>query len=119
MAGFYPESRLLLAAADLCVIPSIWAEACPLSVLEAMVLGKPAIASRVGGIPGLIEDGKHGLLVPPGDEAALAAAISKLLNDRQFAQSLGQAARQRALDAFGQDRQLDALRKIFLNCFAS
>jgi glycosyltransferase involved in cell wall biosynthesis len=119
LAGFYPESRLLLAAADLCVIPSVWPEAFPLAVLEAMILGKPTIASRVGGIPELIEDNKCGFLVPPGDEAALATAISKLLNDRQLADSLGQSARERALDVFGLERQLDALREIFLKCFTS
>ena len=72
------------AALDVAVLPS-YREAQGLSILEAMALSRPVVASRVGGIPEVIEDGVSGLLVPPHDAAALAAAIVRLLTDHPFA----------------------------------
>src|SRR5256885_13194192 len=63
--------------------------------LETMASGKAVIATSVGGIPDMIEDGVSGLLVPPGDEAALTAAIVALLGDPARRRALGQAARER------------------------
>lgn len=84
----------LLAAADVVVVPSRW-EARALIVQEAMRAGRPVVASRVGGIPDLAgEDGA--LLVPPGDPAALAAAVTAVLDDPVLAARLGDAASARA-----------------------
>lgn len=80
----------LLAAADLVVVPSRW-EARALIVQEALRLGRPVVATRVGGIPDLTgEDGA--LLVPPGDPGRLAAAVLAVLDDRGLADRLGAAA---------------------------
>ena len=68
------------AALDVAVLPS-YREAQGLSILEAMALSRPVVASNVGGIPEMIEDGVTGLLVPPHDADALAAAIIRLLVD--------------------------------------
>ena len=84
----------LLAAADVVVVPSIW-EGQPLIVQEALRAGRPLVATRVGGITGLTGD-DGALLVPPGDAGALAAAITRLLDDPAAAARLEAAARARA-----------------------
>ncbi len=86
----------LLQRADIFVLPSR-NEGLPMSVLEAMARGLPVIATPVGGLPELIEDGVNGLLVPPGDANALARAIVKLASDPTARQALGAAARQTIL----------------------
>ena len=78
------------AALDVAVLPS-YREAQGLSILEAMALSRPVVASDVGGIPEMIEDGVTGLLVPPHDPDALAAAIVRLLTDHPLADMLARA----------------------------
>ena len=75
------EMPLLLADARALVLPSIWYEGAPRAVLEAYAAGVPVVASSIGGLPSLVEDGVSGLLVRPGDAAALAAAVERLLED--------------------------------------
>src|SRR5206468_2827166 len=70
----------LLALCDVFVMPSLW-EGLPMAVLEAMVAGKPIVASRIAGIPEAIVDGAEGLLVPPGEVEPLADALRSLLLD--------------------------------------
>lgn len=97
--GFQSDIPGLLAAADVFVLPSLQ-EALGLVLLEAMAAGLPIVASQVGGIPELIEPGKQGFLVPPGDSSQLAAAIGVLLADRQRAAVLGAAGREKILAQF-------------------
>jgi glycosyltransferase involved in cell wall biosynthesis len=82
--------------AALGVVPSVGAEAFGNVVTEAMSHGRAVVASRLGGIVDIIEDGVSGLLVPPGDEVALAMAIQRLLDDERLRSSIGQAARARS-----------------------
>ena len=63
----------------------------PVAILEAMSAGVPVVASCVGGIPEIIRDGEHGLLVPPGDAEALQSALLRLLDDREYAGQLAAA----------------------------
>jgi glycosyltransferase involved in cell wall biosynthesis len=81
----------LLSAADFFVLPSD-IEGVPMAILEAMAHGLPIIASKVGGIPEVIDDERDGLLIPPGDPPALAAAIQRLASDTMLRRSLGSAA---------------------------
>jgi len=89
----------LLAAADVFVLSSR-SEGMPMSVLEAMAAGLPVVASAVGGVPELVENGVTGHLVPAGDVAALASALNDVLGDAARRRSLGDAGRQRAAEHF-------------------
>jgi glycosyltransferase involved in cell wall biosynthesis len=93
LAGLRPHSEipLWIQACDLVVHPSL-SEGSPLPIYEALACGRPLVASRVGGIPELITGDDYGLLVPPGDTRALAAALNKGLEktwDRQAIRSYG------------------------------
>jgi glycosyltransferase involved in cell wall biosynthesis len=94
LAGERHDVPGLLADADVFVL-STRSEGAPLSVLEAMAAGLPVIASAVGGVPEIVADGVTGLLVPAGDDAALAAALKQLLADATLRRRLGAAGRER------------------------
>jgi glycosyltransferase involved in cell wall biosynthesis len=100
-ATLQPES--VLKGCDVFVLPSL-SEASSNVVLEAMATGLPVVATRVGGLPGLVEDQRTGLLVPPDDAPALAQAIVRLLETPDLAATMGARGRARALDEFGLDR---------------
>jgi glycosyltransferase involved in cell wall biosynthesis len=75
-------------------------EGSPNAILEAMATGLPIVATRIGGIVDLLEDGRTGLLVPPGDAEALAMALGRILCDANFRAGLGSRARTRAVRDF-------------------
>ncbi len=89
----------LLTHAAVFVVPSVY-EPMGIVNLEAMACETPVVASRVGGIPEVVEDPVTGLLVPPADPPALAAAVNELLRDPERARRMGKAGRQRVLDQF-------------------
>jgi len=97
------QQRQMFAAADLFVLPSISeAEAFGIVQLEAMCAGTPVVNTNLPtGVPWVARDGLEGLTVAPRDEAALAAAMSRLLEDRDLAKRLGAAAKARAVGLFG------------------
>lgn len=101
-AGERRDVADLLSAFDLFVQPSRW-EGFGLTVLEAMAAGRPVVASRVGGIPEIVRDGRDGFLVPPDDPARLADGIVKMLNDPDLATRLGRSGRERVEASFGID----------------
>jgi glycosyltransferase involved in cell wall biosynthesis len=109
LTGYRPDAAALLACASVCVVPSVWQDALPLSTMQPMAVARPVVASAVGGIPEMIVDGETGLLVPPGDEQRLAGAIQRLLTDRPYAEALGRAARARIASLFTPAQQLDTL----------
>jgi glycosyltransferase involved in cell wall biosynthesis len=104
----------LLAALDVAVVSSAF-EGTPLSVLEYMDAGLPVVATRVGGIPDLIQHGRHGLLVEPGDPGALAAAIGTLVRNPEHARELGAEGRRRRRAEFSIDRTVRMLERIYLD----
>ena len=100
------------AALDVAVLPS-YREAQGLSVLEAMALSRPVVASDVGGIPEMIKDGVTGLLVPPHDAPALAAAISSLLRNHQLADMLGRAGHDLVHERFCLEQMIAEVAEIY------
>jgi glycosyltransferase involved in cell wall biosynthesis len=107
-----------LAAADVLVAPSVPTrggkrEGIPVVLMEAMATGLPVIASRLSGIPELVTDGVDGLLVPPGDDAALAEALARLAADPDLRRRLGEAGRATVVRDFDVDRNAAALAARF------
>ena len=94
-----------LAALDVFVLPSRY-EGLSFAVLEAMAAERPIVASAVDGTVEVVEDGRSGLLVPPGDSAVLADRIVRLLGDRALRERMGRAARRRVVEHYGQQRML-------------
>ena len=101
--GAHRDVGRFYAAADIVVLPSILETFGNVSI-EAMAFGKPVVASRVGGIPEVVIDGQTGLLVPPKDPNAIAAAILQLLRDPALRQRMGEAGRARMQKHFTMDR---------------
>lgn len=97
--GFRKDSADLMAAADLLILPSV-AEAFGLVLAEALYLGTPVVATRVGGIPEIVDDGKDGVLVPPADSKALADAIGDLLNHPEKRRTLAGAGGEKIAGRF-------------------
>jgi glycosyltransferase involved in cell wall biosynthesis len=111
-AGARTDVHDVLAAIDVAVICSDY-EGSPRSILEFMDAGKPIVATEVGGIPEAIEDGVHGLLVPPRDEAALAAALGRVLADLDVGSEMGARARDRCRREFSLDRTVESLERLY------
>ena len=109
--GHQEDVAARLAAADIFVLPSR-SEAFPNAVLEAMAAGMPIVASGVGGILELIDDGRSGLLVPAGDPDALARGICRLMTDSPLAARLGDAALGKA-EGYSFDRMVAAFDSLY------
>ena len=101
-AGARRDLGDLLNAVDLFVLPSLW-EGLPLSRALAMGAGLPVVATRVAGLPEVVEHERTGLLVPPADAAALGSALARVVGDPVFAHRLAGAARDAVLPKFGVD----------------
>jgi glycosyltransferase involved in cell wall biosynthesis len=100
------------AALDVAVLPS-YREAQGLTILEAMALSRPVVASAVGGIPEMIDDGRTGLLVPPHDPDALAAAIVRLLTDHPYADMLARGGHDLVHERFCVELMVYAVEEIY------
>jgi glycosyltransferase involved in cell wall biosynthesis len=96
----------ILQAADCALCPSIWAEAAGLVNIEALACGLPVVASRIGGIPELIADGRTGFLFAPGDPQDLADRIQRLTSDEPLRRRMGQEARSDAVERFSTQSQI-------------
>ena len=110
----------LLAEADLFVLPSVVdpsgkMEGLPVALMEAMAAGVPVVASRLSGIPELIEDEETGLLVEPGEPVALAAAMKRLIGDPIAALEMARKASSRVTDEFTIERNGERLAELFMN----
>lgn len=102
----------ILAASDIFVLSSRW-EGLPYTIIEAMMAGLPVVATRVGGIPELVEDGVTGFLVPPKDPEALAVALQKLIDNPKMRQQMGGAGQKKAMQEFTLDRMLRETVRVY------
>ena len=110
LAGFRPDVLSLHKAFDIFVMSSV-AEGLGTSLIDAMAAGKPVVATTAGGIPEVVVDGETGILVPPRDHDAMAAAIVKLLKDDGLRRCMGEAGLARARAMFSAERMVqDTLR---------
>jgi glycosyltransferase involved in cell wall biosynthesis len=109
--GPLPQTTLfaLYRAADVIVVPSVWPEPLSRVLVEAMWLGRPVVATAVGGSPEAVEDGVTGLLVAKRDAPGLAAAVGALLRDPARRARMGEAAAARAATLFDEERVMTAL----------
>jgi glycosyltransferase involved in cell wall biosynthesis len=112
LAGFRPDVLSLHKAFDIFVMSSI-TEGLGTSLLDAMAAAKPIVATTTGGIPEVVVDGVTGFLVAPRDDAAMAAAIVKLLKDPDLRQRMGQAGLARARELFSAERMLKETLKVY------
>ena len=101
-----------LADTDLFAFPSLM-EASPNGVIEAMAARLPVVATRVGGIPEMIEDGRNGLLVPPQNDEALAAALLRVIEAPALAAALGDAARQTIERRYSYERMVNEFETLY------
>ncbi len=107
------DLQRLVAASAATLVPSRWYENQPMTILESYAAAVPAVVTSLGGSPELVRDGVDGLVVPPDDPAALAAAISTLVADPARARAMGRAGQQRLLARHDPQRHLAALDGIY------
>jgi glycosyltransferase involved in cell wall biosynthesis len=118
LLGFRRDVADVLAAVDVAIFSSD-REGSPLAVMESMAAAKPIVATRVGGIPALVDDGEHALLVPPRNARALAEAASRLLSDRSLRERLGGNARERQRREFELGSTVRAVEGLYEDLFAA
>jgi len=107
------EVKAILGAARFVVLPSRWYENLPFSIMEALAAGKPVVASDIGGVPEMVDDGVNGFLVPPDDEGALADKIAALLADPALRAEMGSMGRGKALELYGPDYHYTRIMEIY------
>jgi glycosyltransferase involved in cell wall biosynthesis len=112
LLGLRRDVPRLLAAADVFLLTSV-SEGIPLTVIEAMASGLPVVATRVGGLPEVVEEGTTGLLAPAGDAAGLGAHALTLAADPELRARMGRRGRQRAVDVFSEAGMVAAYRDAY------
>lgn len=113
---FEPDVRPWLAACDVLALTSRQ-ESFGLVLLEAAAFGKPVIATRTEGPGEIVREGETGMLVPPGDAAALAETLAVLAGSRNLRRKMGQAARQVVFEHFSADRYVRAVHAVWAECW--
>ena len=118
LLGLRSDVANVLAAADIFVLPSL-SEGVPLALLEAMLAGKPIVATAVGEIPRVLDEGRAGVVVQPADATGLAEAIAGLLADPVAARRLGAAALARASQTYSLGAMIDRYVELYLTALSA
>jgi glycosyltransferase involved in cell wall biosynthesis len=113
------ELKRILAESQFLVLPSRWYENLPFAVMEAFASSKAVVASRIGGIPEMVDDGVNGLLFPVGDVDALAACLRRMLGDRGAREEMGRRGREKAERLYGRETHYARIEAIYREVFAS
>ena len=115
--GFLSDTRIVTSLLDIVLVPSIIPEACPRTIIEAMAVGKPVIATPLGGSKELVTP-ETGILVPPEDASAVADAIATLAADRERLAAMGNAARNRAVQLFSSEKNTTLTEAVYTELLA-
>ena len=115
--GFLSDTRVVTSLLDIMLVPSIIPEACPRTIIEAMAVGTPVIATPLGGSKELVTP-ETGILVPPEDASAIADAIATLATDRDRLQTMGAAARNRAEQLFNSEKNTALTETVYAELLA-
>jgi len=107
------EASHYINASDVFILPTLRQEGMPFSILEAMACQKPVIASRIGGIPSIIDNGVNGLLIPPGNVSKLIEKILFLLDNKKYANKIATNAREKAITKFSLQEMINETIKVF------
>ncbi len=102
-----------VAGARFIVLPSRWYENLPFSIMEAMAAGKPVVATDIGGIPEMVDDGETGLLFPVGDEEALRGCLARMNSDPELRREMGQKGREKAERLYGRGRHYESVMEVY------
>jgi glycosyltransferase involved in cell wall biosynthesis len=113
LLGFRDDVETVLGASDAVAIPSLRPEPLGQVALEAAWAGLPVVGAAHGGLPELVRDGETGLLVEPGDAAALAGALRELADDRERAETIGREAARRAREQTDCGQMLEAVQALY------
>ena len=116
-AGYQEDVGRFFSAFDVFVLPSA-NEGTPVTAIEALASGCPVVATRVGGVPDVVRDGEDGLLVEPGDEEALAAALRRLALDPELRTRMGAASRDRMVSRYAVARLIDDIDALYRGLIA-
>lgn len=111
--GFRSDVSAELRCMDVLVLPSLFGEGMPMVVLEAMAVGLPVVATRVEGVPEVVRDGRDGVLVAPGEPAALADAVARLAADGALRSALGASARERQRSGYSDLAMAERLARVY------
>lgn len=112
LTGFHHDALEIMTATDIFVLPSL-KEGLPFALLEAGALGKPTVATKIGGVPEIVDDKKNGLLVPPAQSGTLAEALLTLLQNKKMAEEFGQNLKKKIFNNFNLARTIQNTVKIY------
>ena len=116
--GFLSDTRIVMSLLDIVLVPSIIPEACPRTIIEAMAVGKPVIATPLGGSKELVTP-ETGMLVPPEDASAIAEAVAALATDRERLRTMGEAAHRRAAQLFSSKKNTALTEAVYTELLAA
>jgi glycosyltransferase involved in cell wall biosynthesis len=115
--GYQEDVAPFYAAFDTMILPSV-NEGTPVSAMEALAAGRPVVATRVGGIPDVVEDGEDGYLADPGHTVQLAEQLARLARDPELRARMGAHGRARVVDRYAVARLLDDVDRLYLSLLA-